>query len=121
MSNTYSIQLNDLRFYAYHGVEPQERIVGSYYNIEIELFADLKNSTLSDSISDTINYAEVTDVIGKIMSQPHNILERVAGIIIEEMFNNFPSLSAVRITLCKENPPIGVPCNSACVKLFCSK
>lgn len=121
MDNTYSIQLNGLRFYAYHGVEPQERIVGAYYNIDIELFADLRTSMVSDSISDTINYAEVTDIIGKIMNQPYNLLERVAGIIVEEIFNHFPSISAVRLTLCKENPPIGVHCHSACVKLFCNK
>ena len=121
MDNTYSIQLNGLRFYTYHGVEPQEHIVGAYYNIDIELFADLKTSMVSDSISDTINYAEVTDIVGRIMKQPHNLLERVAGIIIDELFQSFPSISAVRITLCKENPPIGVPCRSACVKLFCSK
>ncbi len=121
MNHTSSIQLNGLRFYSYHGVEPQERIVGSYYSIDIELFADIKKSTVSDSISDTINYAEVTNIIESIMNKPHNILERVAGIIIDEMFKNFPSVSAIRIKLCKENPPIGVTCSSACVKLFCNR
>ena len=50
-----TISLEGLRFYAYHGAEPQEAIVGAWYTVDITIRADVTDAILSDSLSGTVN------------------------------------------------------------------
>ena len=56
---TSKISLNAMRFYAYHGVLPQEKKVGNWFSVDLELSVDLSRAALSDQLQDTLNYAEV--------------------------------------------------------------
>ena len=57
------ITLNGLRFYAYHGVLPQERNVGGDYILSLRLGYDISRAMQSDDVSDTLNYAEVYQLV----------------------------------------------------------
>jgi len=116
-----SISLNGLRFYAYHGAEPQEAIVGAWYTVSVELKTDATAAILSDNLDGTISYALVADVIKAQMQIRSALLEHVTGRIAQALLNEFPSLNAVTITVCKENPPIGIPCQSSSFTLTASK
>ena len=38
--SSFLIQLNDLRFYAFIGVDPQERKVGNEYSVDLSISTD---------------------------------------------------------------------------------
>ena len=59
------ILLRSLRFHAFHGVEAQERLVGNDYEISLRLKADVCRAVESDQVADTINYAEVYQLVAK--------------------------------------------------------
>jgi len=111
--NEQTITLDNLRFYAYHGAEPQEAIVGAWYTVSIAMKADVSDAIFSDNLSGTINYAKVAAIIKQQMEIRSALLEHVAGRIAQALLSEFASLVSVTVTVCKENPPVGIPCKSS--------
>ncbi len=104
MSN--SIILNNLRFYAYHGVLAQEKLVGHSFLVSLKIDCDFKQAIYSDSVKDTIDYGKVFEIVKKEMQIPSKLMEHVAGRILSSIYKKFPSVICVSISIIKENPPI---------------
>ena len=111
------LTLHRLRFHAYHGVLPQERIVGNDYEVTVTLHCDLTRAALSDDVADTINYAEAYQVVSEVMFNPCNLLERVAWLIADALLSRFPALEAADVSVTKLNPPMGAHCDGAEVRI----
>ncbi|MCV5004877.1 dihydroneopterin aldolase, partial [Escherichia coli] len=77
------------KIYAYHGVLPEENILGTYYLINAEIHADLWKAAESDDLNDTINYAMVNDIIHEEMKIPSQLLEHVIGRIMSRIAETF--------------------------------
>ena len=116
-----TITLDSLRFYAYHGVDPQEAIVGAWFTVSVELKTDATAAILSDNLDDTISYALVADVIKGQMQIRSALLEHVAGRIAQALLDSFGTLKTVTVTVKKENPPLGIPCKSSGFTLTVTK
>ena len=116
MSSGY-IYLRHLRFHAFHGVMPQERIVGNEYDLSLRIGYPLDKCMDSDDVADTLNYAEVFQLARQEMSIPSQLLERVAARIGERLFSQFPHILSVDIELTKLNPPMEAACQGAGVEL----
>ena len=43
------IRLNDMRFYAYHGVFPEEKKLGQRFEIDLEISCDLSKAGQNDN------------------------------------------------------------------------
>ena len=71
----------------------------------------------SDDVSDTVNYAELYELVKEEMAQPSNLLEHVAGRISRRIFQRFPQATAVDLRMTKLNPPMGADCQGAGVEL----
>lgn len=105
--NQTSIRLRGLRFYAYHGVLPQEQTVGNEYLADLDLYTDFTNACLSDKLEATISYADVYENLKSVMQTPSQLLEHVISRMAAALFGQFPTLYKVRIALYKINPPMG--------------
>lgn len=71
----------------------------------------------SDNVADTLNYAEIFEIINKEMQKPSCLLEHVAGRIGRSIFMNMPQIEALDISVAKTNPPMGADIGSASVEL----
>lgn len=103
---TSKILLEDIKIFAYHGVLPEESIIGTYYLVNVEIHADIWKATKSDDLNDTISYAEINEIIHGEMKIPSKLLEHVAGRIIEKINSEFPQITYIRIRITKTNPPM---------------
>ena len=103
--------------YGFHGVLPQERVVGAYYIINIGIDTDFSCAMETDELSGTISYADVYDIIRAEMAVPSRLLEHVAGRICHSLFQRFPVARGVHIEILKENPPMGADCRGAGVSV----
>ena len=56
--NSSYILLKEIRCYAYHGVAPQENLIGNEYLIDLKLKVDISKAARTDEVADTVNYAE---------------------------------------------------------------
>ena len=116
-----SIRLHDLRFYAYHGAMEQERRVGGEYLVSLQVEADLSRAVNSDSVADTVNYAQLYEVVRCEMAEPSQLLEHVAGRIGQRVLDNFQQVTALTVRVTKCNPPMGADCKGASVELRIEK
>ncbi|MBQ8158627.1 MAG: dihydroneopterin aldolase [Prevotella sp.] len=111
------IFIRDLRLYAYHGVMAQERRVGGWYTLSLRVHYNIICAMESDEVSDTVNYAELFEMVKAEMSIPSNLLEHVAGRIAKAVFNAYRDVTAIDLTIVKDNPPMGAHCRGAGVEL----
>lgn len=111
------IYLDDIRFYAYHGVMEQERQVGGEYLVSLAIETDLSEAVHTDDLADTVNYAALYALIEREMSVPSKLLEHVAGRIGQRSLEEFDKISALTIRVTKQNPPIGADCKGASVEI----
>ena len=115
------IELKGLRFTAKHGVLPQERVVGGDYVVSVRVGCNLEKAVESDNVEDTLNYAELYQIINKEMQTPSCLLEHVAGRIGERILETFSQATIVDIELTKQNPPMGADGDGATVFLRVKK
>jgi len=100
------MELSNLRFYAYHGLLPQETTIGNEFIVNLVLEADLSAACVTDNVADTINYAEVFNLVKTEMQIPSKLLEHVAGRIFRKLETNYPQLSAITVSVAKMHPPV---------------
>jgi dihydroneopterin aldolase len=114
---SYKIELSNMRFYAYHGVLPQENVVGAWYIVDFTVTVDNVDSISSDNLDSTINYAAIYDVVREEMKINSKLLEHVCGRILGRLFERFSSIVAAEISLKKETPPLGGDALSSAVRI----
>lgn len=107
------IHLKGIQIYAYHGVLPQENIIGSYFHINLSIKTDFSHAAQTDQIEDTINYADLYETIKDEMKISSQLLEHVCERIARRLFNDFPSIEEIDIELNKDNPPISGTCGKS--------
>ena len=107
------ICLHEVRFYAFHGVMPQERSVGGEFLVSVKVGYPLEKAMSSDDVADTLNYAALYELVKKEMMQPSSLLEHVMGRIVEAIEKAFPEVTSVEVKIKKVNPPMGSDSNGA--------
>ena len=101
-----SIRLKNIRTFSYHGCLPEEGRIGSEYSVDLEVKTDLRKSSVSDKLEDTVDYVYLNRVVKEEMDIRSNLLEHVAHRIIERVFRELPQVSRIMLSVSKINPPI---------------
>ena len=113
------IYLNELRFYAFHGVMPQEQQVGGEFLVDVRVGYPIQTAMETDDVADTLNYAELYQLVKQQMDIPSKLLEHVAGRIVKAIHQQFPLVLSIQLRITKKNPPMGADCNGAGVIVNC--
>ena len=101
------IKLTGLNFYGYHGCLPSERQMGQEFIVDISMYLDLKEAGKSDKLAATVNYAEVYDVVKKIVEgEPRKLIEVVGEEIAQTVLKDFRLVEKVRVTVHKPHAPL---------------
>lgn len=111
------IYLRNVRFHAFHGVLPQEGIVGNDYLVNLVLDYDFSSALKTDDLQGTLNYAEVYQKVREEMAVPSKLLEHVAGRIAHRLFSDFPEIQKLQLSITKVNPPMGTDSDGAGVEV----
>ena len=111
------IFLQGVRFYAFHGVMPQERKVGGEFLVDLSVGYPIEDAMQSDRVEDTLNYAELYQLVKKEMDTPSQLLEHVAGRITRKISEQFPQVTSIDLKITKKNPPMGADCDGAGVEV----
>lgn len=120
INNSY-IFLKDIHCYAYHGVARQENLIGNDYIIQLKLKVNIEQAAETDEVTNTVNYAEVCEVVKSEMNIPSKLLEHVSKRIVSRLFSEFSTIEEIQINLSKRNPPMGADIDAAGIELHCSK
>ena len=99
---TDEVLLEGMRFYGYHGVNPEERALGQRFSVDVAIEADLSPAGMSDDLSKTVNYSKVFKRVREIVEgEPRDLLESVAEGIAAAVLDDFPPATAVTVTIRK--------------------
>lgn len=114
------IKLNNIRVHAWHGCLKEESIIGSDYRVDLEISSNLSKPAISDSLTDTIDYVHLNNIVKEEMVIKSKLLEHVAKRILNRVFAEIPLVSNAEISVSKINPPIGGDVESVSVILSAS-
>ena len=116
------IILEGMQFYAYHGVNPEERVLGQRYVVDLSADLDLRIAGESDRLEDTVSYSHIYRSVKAVMEgEPRNLLESAAQAIADRVLAEFP-VDSVSVTVKKPNPPVrGSSIESAAVQIHRSR
>jgi 7,8-dihydroneopterin aldolase/epimerase/oxygenase len=101
------IYVNQMEFYGYHGVFPEETRLGQRFVVDLMVLIDLKKAGKSDQLEHSVNYGELYQVCKEIVEgKPFKLVEAVAERIAEIVLKQFSLISEVTIKVIKPDPPI---------------
>jgi dihydroneopterin aldolase len=104
---TDTIFIKGIVVHARHGVMEHESEVGQRFVIDLELSADLAESSRSDKLADTVSYSNVVATATAAFNDDnYKLLERAAGAVADAILAHFARISAVRVTVHKPHAPI---------------
>lgn len=101
------IILKTVRTYSYHGCLIEEGKIGSDYTVDLEITTNLKDSALTDELTDTVDYVDLNTIIVAEMQIRAKLLEHVCQRIMNRVLRELPMVTKVKATVSKINPPIG--------------
>ncbi|MFB3165225.1 dihydroneopterin aldolase [Neobacillus sp. 179-J 1A1 HS] len=101
------IFVNQMEFYGYHGVFPEETKLGQRFVVDLMVLVDLKKAGQTDELEYSVNYGELFQVCKEIVEgKPYKLVEAVAEKIAETVLGQFTLVSEVTIRVIKPDPPI---------------
>ena len=80
------IRIEDLEVFANHGVFPEENVLGQKFLVSAVLYTDTRRAGLTDDLSASIHYGEVSAFIDRYLREhTFQLLERAAEALAEEL------------------------------------
>jgi len=102
-----TIKIKNIRVYAYHGCLIEEGKIGSDYRVDLSVKANLKKSSKSDNLKDTVDYVHLNKIVKEEMFIKTKLLETVADKILDRILFEIPIVVKAKVKVSKINPPIG--------------
>ena len=102
---TVDFTLEAMKFHAFHGLTTEERTIGGLYLVDIS-YAISTDAVETDRIENTVNYAELFDLVKAAMLESSHLIEHVAGRILKAIQAQFPQIKSLTVKVSKLNPPI---------------
>ena len=111
------IRIINLKIPGRHGVYEFEKEKDGLFELDVELFLDLKSAGKSDDLARTINYDEAVGIITEVFnSKDKNLIESVAEDIAGELLSKY-TISKVMIRIRKPHAPISANFDTVEVEL----
>lgn len=101
------IIIKDLEFFAYHGVNEEEKIQGQRFVLDITCYLDLSVPCETDNVEDTVSYAKIIKKVREVFTaEKYDLLEKAAMVVMRSIFDSFPEICECDILLKKPDAPI---------------
>ena len=99
--------IDNLEVFANHGLFEEENKLGQKFIFDIECELNYKKAMFSDEMTDSISYADIAEVVVKTATtNTFNLLERLAGEILKNIFTEFSQIEHINLKINKPGAPI---------------
>ena len=113
------ISLENMQFYGYHGLFPEENKLGQRFNVDVQLFLPLQKAGKTDAMEDSIDYGQAFEIVKEVVEgEPKNLIEAVAQTIADQLLNTFSKLQSCIVKVKKPDPPINGHYESVAVEVY---
>jgi dihydroneopterin aldolase len=113
-----TVEISGLSLYTNHGVSEAEREVGQRLVLDLRLDIGETAATVTDAIEDTVDYAEVCQLVALIAQQrSHKTLERLCSTIADRLLADY-DVEGVWVKATKPEPPIALTVDEVSVEVW---
>jgi 7,8-dihydroneopterin aldolase/epimerase/oxygenase len=115
------VEIRGLSIYTHHGVTDAERELGQRLEIDISFDVPDCDAVLTDRVEDTIDYAEVADIVALAATdRSYRTLERLNHVIAERLMDRY-GCESVRVRSAKPEPPLPLAIEEVAVEVVRSR
>lgn len=108
------IKIQGLRLYAYHGVNPEEKLDGQMFFLDISCALSLCVPCATDCVEDTVSYAKILKTArSAFLAEKFDLLETAAEAVAKAVLTAFGSIK--EITVCVRKPQAPIQADFDCV------
>ncbi len=100
------IHLHNLKFYSFHGIYEEEKILGSEFMVDVDISWE-ETKEVVEKIIDTVDYVNVFSLVEDRMKIATPLLETVAMQIGKDAHAAYPFLHSITVKIIKLQP--GIP------------
>ncbi len=101
------ITVKNLKLFAFHGVNPEEKENGQSFFIDVDYYLDIKKACLNDSLEDTVSYAKAVKTIRRVFTEKsYDLIERAAQVVADALLEEFEKIEKVEVTVKKPEAPV---------------
>jgi len=101
------IKVEKIQLFSNHGCLDEEGKIGSSYEVNLEIEANLKPSAQTDELEDTVDYVLLNNIVKEEVAIRAKLLETVVMRILKRILEEAPLVTGATVALSKINPPIG--------------
>jgi dihydroneopterin aldolase len=113
-----TIEISGLSLYTHHGVTEAEREIGQRLVLDLRLEVGECDATVTDLVDDTVDYADVCQVVALVAQQrSYRTLERLCSAIADRLLADFAA-EEVWVKAAKPEPPIPLPVDEVSVEVW---
>ncbi len=102
-----TISIEGMEFHAYHGCFEEEQLIGNTFMVDIHMETDTIAAEHSDKLEETVNYADVFQLVKEEMAVNSKLLEHVGRRIMDAILEKYPQVDIIEMKISKLNPPVG--------------
>ncbi|WP_437921635.1 dihydroneopterin aldolase [Sphingobacterium sp. LRF_L2] len=114
------VALKDVRFFAPIGFYEEERILNNEFFVDLMIFFPFRNEA-PDELPNTVNYAELFQLLQQTMKKERKLLESAAHEILERTLAQYDFITELKVSIRKTTPPFGIDNIHAVVSLHYNK
>ena len=101
------ITIKNLKLFAYHGVNPEEKENGQTFIIDLDYYLNLARACTTDDLNDTVSYAKAVKTIRRVFTEKsYDLIEKAAQTVCDALFDEFEEIEKIEITLKKPEAPV---------------
>lgn len=107
LSTMDQIFINEVPFYANHGVFAEEKSLGQTFLLSLKLYIPMAEAAEKDDLKKTIHYGEATQkAVAFLQENTYGLLETAAHRLAVYLLAEYPRMEAVTVTLAKPGAPV---------------
>jgi dihydroneopterin aldolase len=115
--SSVEVELRGLSIYTHHGVSEAEQEVGQRLDFDLSFDVPDCDAVLTDRVEDTVDYAEVCDIVALAATErSYRTLERLGQVIAERLMERF-DCEEVTVRAAKPEPPLTYRVDEAAVEV----
>ena len=100
------LRLRNMRFFAHHGLFPEENVLGQHYEVDLDLYGDLSAAGTADDVELTFNYPEIYALVEEVVTQRRfKLVEALAEHVAAAIGERFAPVE-VTVRVRKPHPPV---------------
>ena len=101
------IIIKGLRLFAYHGVNPEEKVEGQNFVLDITATLNADRAKQTDNVDDTVSYAKILKTARAVFCEKgYDLIETAANKVGMAIMEAYPALNSVTVLLMKPEAPI---------------